>query len=107
MGLSEFAIKPGVQLIGDAKQGTNVAIRSIVSINRDATEFNFGFSKTEGMWDGAGWQVWIRPKYNQVFLAHGETDWQTSGQPSENGCSRPQWQNCHFRVQSKMCRAGG
>ena len=79
MGLSEFAIKPGVQLIGDAKQGTNIAIRSIVSINTDATEFNFGFSKTEGMWDGAGWQVWIRPKFNQVYLAHGETDWQVTG----------------------------
>ena len=79
MGLSEFALKPGVQLIGDAKQGTNVAIRSIVSVNTDATEFNFGFSKTEGMWDGAGWQVWIRPKYNQVYLAHGETDWQVTG----------------------------
>ena len=80
MGLSEFAIKPGVQLIGDAKQGTNIAIRSIVSVNTDATEFNFGFSKTEGMWDGAGWQVWIRPKFNQVYLAHGETDWQVTGQ---------------------------
>ena len=79
MGLSEFAIKPGVQLIGDAKRGTNIAIRSIVSINKDATEFNFGFSKTEGMWDGAGWQVWIRPKYNQVYLAHGEVDWQVTG----------------------------
>ncbi len=79
MGLSEFALKPGVQLIGDAKQGTNVAIRSIVSVNTDATEFNFGFSKTEGMWDGAGWQVWIRPKFNQVYLAHGETDWQVTG----------------------------
>ena len=79
MGLSEFAIKPGVQLIGDAKQGTNIAIRSIVSVNTDATEFNFGFSKTEGMWDRAGWQVWIRPKFNQVYLAHGETDWQVTG----------------------------
>jgi len=79
MGLSEFAIKPGVQLIGDAKRGTNIAIRSIVSVNTDATEFNFGFSKTEGMWDGAGWQVWIRPKYNQIYLAQGETDWQVTG----------------------------
>ena len=79
MGLSEFAIKPGVQLIGDAKRGTNIAIRSMVSVNTDATEFNFGFSKTEGMWDGAGWQVWIRPRFNQVYLAHGETDWQVTG----------------------------
>ena len=79
MGLSEFALEPGVQLIGDAKQGTNIAIRTIVSVNTDATEFNFGFSKTEGMWDGAGWQVWIRPKHNQVYLAHGETDWQVTG----------------------------
>ena len=79
MGLSEFALKPGVQLIGDAKQGTNIAIQSIVSVNTDATEFNFGFSKTEGMWDGAGWQVWIRPKFSQVYLAHGETDWQVTG----------------------------
>ena len=79
MGLSEFAIKPGVQLIGDAKQGTNIAIRSIVSINKEATEFNFGFSKFDGMWDGAGWQVWMRPKFNQVYLAHGETDWQVTG----------------------------
>ena len=79
MGLSEFAIKPGVQLIGDAKQGTNIAIRSIVYVNMDATEFNFGFSKNEGMWDGAGWQVWLRPKHNQVYLAHGEIDWQVTG----------------------------
>ena len=79
LGLSEFAIKPGVQLIGDAKQSTNVAFRSIISVNTDATEFNFGFSKTEGMWDGAGWQVWLRPKYSQVYLAHGETDWQVTG----------------------------
>ena len=79
MGLSEFALEPGVQLIGDAKQGTNIAIRSIVSVNTDATEFNFGFSKIDGMWDKAGWQVWIRPKFNQVYLAHGETDWQVTG----------------------------
>ena len=79
LGLSEFAIKPGVQLIGNAKQSTNVAFRSIISVNTDATEFNFGFSKTEGMWDGAGWQVWLRPKYSQVYLAHGETDWQVTG----------------------------
>ena len=68
-----------MQLIGDAKQGTNIAIRSIVSINKDATEFNFGFSKAEGMWDSVGWQVWMRPKFNQVYLAHGETDWQVTG----------------------------
>ena len=79
MGLSEFALNPGVQLIGDAKQATNIAIRSIVSVNTDATEFNFGFSKLDGMWDGAGWQAWIRPKHSQVYLAHGETDWQVTG----------------------------
>ncbi len=80
MGLSEFKLDTGEALIGTASRSTNIAIRSIVSVNLDAAEFNFGFSKIDGMWDvqKSGWQVWLRPKYNQVFLAHGTSEWQAT-----------------------------
>ncbi len=81
MGVSEFELEPGVTLIGEAKRGTNIAIRTVVSTGLGTDEFNFGFSKIEGMWDveKSGWQVWLRPEWNQVFLAHGESDWQATG----------------------------
>ncbi len=80
MGLSEFELEPGVTLIGEAQRGTNIAIRTVVSTDLGTDEFNFGFSKIEGMWDTqkSGWQVWLRPEWNQVFLAHGETEWQAT-----------------------------
>ncbi len=81
MGLSQFDLVPGETLIGDAKRGTNIAIRTVVSTGLETDEFNFGFSKINGMWDveTSGWQVWLRPQWNQVFLAHGASDWQVTG----------------------------
>ncbi len=80
MGVSEIELEPGVTLIGEAKQGTNIAIRAKVQTGLGTDEFNFGFSKIDGMWDTqkSGWQVWLRPEHNQVFLAHGETEWQVT-----------------------------
>ncbi len=80
LGLSQFDLEPGVTLLGEAKRGTNIAIRTIVSTGLETDEFNFGFSKIEGMWDveESGWQVWLRPQWSQVFLAHGTAEWQAT-----------------------------
>ncbi|MBQ1210349.1 MAG: hypothetical protein IIX68_00920 [Clostridia bacterium] len=79
-GLSEITLLPLIdQKIGDAKQSTNIALKFRYKWNLKNEETLFGFSKVAGMWDeqSSGWQVWFRPQFGQIFLAHGASEWQT------------------------------
>ncbi len=57
--------------LGDMKGKTNVAFRTKVKVSKDCPEFYFGLSKADKrLWDidESGWQFWLKPKTQQLFL---------------------------------------
>ncbi|MBP3936321.1 MAG: hypothetical protein IK954_01900 [Clostridia bacterium] len=80
-GLSSVTIIPAMdQKIGELKQSTNVALSFEHSWDKKADQLTVGLSKVAGMWDveASGWQFWFRPRFGQVFLAHGVSEWQVT-----------------------------
>lgn len=70
--LSKKTLAQGSEMyLGEMKNKTNVAFRTKVTVSKKCPEVYFGFSKTDKrLWDvdESGWQVWIKPKTQQLFL---------------------------------------
>lgn len=73
--LSRKTLSQGSEMyLGAMKKETNVAFRTKVKVSKDCPEVYFGLSKADKrMWDidESGWQFWIKPKTQQLFLVYG------------------------------------
>ena len=64
--------------MGEALNSSNTAIRVKMTLSGDATEVRLALAKQpqDNFWDeaGSGWQVWLRPKWDTAYIAHGTND---------------------------------
>lgn len=71
-----------VSCIGTISEKSNYAVRMRMHPITDASEINLAIGKVnpEQFWEieESGWQLWMRPKYGQVFLAHSMSTWEVT-----------------------------
>ncbi len=71
-----------VSCIGTINEKSNYAVRMRMHPSTNASEINLAIGKVnpEQFWEieESGWQLWMRPKYGQVFLAHSMSTWEVT-----------------------------
>ncbi len=75
-GLSETKLnKNGLTRLGELSKESQIALRTKVKMNTDATELKLAMSKQsdQGFWDAvkSGWQFWLRPEMGRIYIGYG------------------------------------